>query len=143
MLFRSRDWTAGQIGFIANIVRLYRGEAVDVTLGGNEALAKLQEVFTPSPTSVGEGGGDGGAKRPLVYRDIPGLCKRATLAEIEARGWGLNPGGYVGVAPGEDSSDEDFKAQLEQQNEELQALIAQARDLEETIARNVADLLEN
>ena len=32
------------------------------------------------------------------YRDMPGLCKVATLAEIEAQGWSLNPGRYVGVA---------------------------------------------
>ena len=35
------------------------------------------------------------------------------LAEIEAQGWSLNPGRYVGVAPGEDVSDEDFKEQLD------------------------------
>ena len=34
----------------------------------------------------------------LKYADVPGLCKVATLAEIEAQGWSLNPGRYVGVA---------------------------------------------
>jgi type I restriction-modification system DNA methylase subunit len=33
-----------------------------------------------------------------VYRNAGGLCKVATLAEITARGWSLNPGCYVGVA---------------------------------------------
>jgi len=32
-----REWTTAQIGFIANIVRLYRGEYPDFTLGGDEA----------------------------------------------------------------------------------------------------------
>ena len=32
-----------------------------------------------------------------AYRDVPGLCKVATLTEIEAQGWSLNPGRYVGV----------------------------------------------
>ena len=77
-----------------------------------------------------------------VYRDIPGLCKAATLAEIEAQGWSLNPGRYVGVAPGEEVSDEDFKEQLETLNEELESLNAQARELEQTIAANVAEILE-
>jgi type I restriction enzyme M protein len=121
-----RDWTPAQIGFLANIVRLYRGEAPDFTLGGDEARAKLEEVFGTTPR----------------YADVPGLCKAATLAEIEAQGWSLNPGRYVGVAPGEDVSDEDFKAQLEVLNEELETLNAQARELEETIAENVAELLE-
>ena len=39
-------------------------------------------------------------------------------------------------------SDEDFKEQLETLNEELETLNAQARDLEQTIARNVAEILE-
>ena len=121
-----RDWTAGQVGFLANLVRLYRGEQSDYTLGGEEAETKLKEIF--------------GAR--ASYADIPGLCKAASLAEIEAQGWSLNPGRYVGVAPGEEVSDEDFKEQLETLNEELTALNAQARELEATIAQNVAEILE-
>ena len=121
-----RDWTPAQIGLIANLVRLYRGEALDAPQGGKDADAKLKEVFGKKP----------------VYADIPGLCKAATLTEIEAQGWSLNPGRYVGVAPGEDVSDEDFKEQLETLNEELESLNAQARELEQTIAANVAGILE-
>ena len=121
-----REWTQAQIGFIANLVRLYRGEAPDLTVGGGETAAKLAEVFGEQP----------------AYADIPGLCKAATIAEIEAQGWSLNPGRYVGVAPGEEVSDEDFKAQLQALNEELETLNAQARTLEQTIAANVAGILE-
>jgi type I restriction enzyme M protein len=120
-----REWTPGQIGFLANIVRLYRGEAPDFTLGGDEAHAKLGEVFGKKPK----------------FTDVPGLCRAATFKEIEAQGWSLNPGRYVGVAPGEAVSDEDFKEQLETLNEELETLNAQARDLEQTIASNVAEIL--
>ncbi|HEY4636244.1 MAG TPA: class I SAM-dependent DNA methyltransferase, partial [Rhodospirillales bacterium] len=132
-----RDWTPAQIGFIANLVRLYRGEALDFTLGGDEAKAKSEEVFGMPPLekeAAREGGG-------ICYRDVPGLCKAATLKEIEAQGWSLNPGRYVGVAPGEEVSDEDFKEQLETLNEELESLNAQARELEQTIAANVAGIL--
>ena len=121
-----RDWTEAQIGFIANVVRLYRGEAPDYILGGEEAKAKLVEVFGKKPS----------------YADILGLCKAATLADIEAQGWSLNPGRYVGVAAGEEVSDEDFKEKLEAMNEELEVLNAQARELEQTIAQNVAEILE-
>ncbi|MGI8820257.1 MAG: N-6 DNA methylase, partial [Chthoniobacterales bacterium] len=121
-----RDWTPAQIGFLANVVRLYRGEAPDFTLGGDDARAKLEEVFGKKPR----------------YADVAGLCKAATLAEIEAQGWSLNPGRYVGVAPGEAVSDEDFKEQLGTLNGELETLNAQARELEETIAGNVAEILE-
>ncbi len=51
------------------------------------------------------------------------------------------PWRYVGVAPGEEVSDEDFKEQLESLNEELESLNAQARDLEQSIAANVATIL--
>jgi type I restriction enzyme M protein len=139
-----RDWTDAQISFMANLVRLYRGEAPDFTLGGEEAKAKLEELFPRSGDILSPSSGKAGGKIPplLAYRDIPGLCKAATLAEIEAQGWSLNPGRYVGVAPGETVSDEDFKTQLGTWNEELETLNAQARDLEQTIAQNVAEILE-
>ena len=128
-----------QIGFLANVVRLYRGEAPDFTLGGDEARLKIEEIFRlPSP--LGRRAGDEGL--PPSYRDVPGLCKAATIQEIAANSWSLNPGRYVGVAPGEAVSDEDFKAQLETLNEELETLNAQAREWEETIAGNVAEILE-
>jgi type I restriction enzyme M protein len=121
-----REWTPAQIGFLANLVRLYRDEELDFTFGGQEAQAKIEEVFGKKPK----------------FTDIPGLCRAATLKEIEAQGWSLNPGRYVGVAPGEEVSDEDFKEQLETLNEELVALNAQARELEAIIASNVAEILE-
>jgi type I restriction enzyme M protein len=54
----------------------------------------------------------------------------------------LNPGRYVGVAAGDDLSDEDFKEQLAKLQEELEGLNGQARELEATIALNVAGILE-
>jgi type I restriction enzyme M protein len=120
-----RDWTEGQIGFVANVVRLYRGEEVDTTYGGAEALDKLREVFGKEPK----------------YADIPGLCKVATTQEIEAQGFSLNPGRYVGVAPGEEVSDEDFRAQFEALNEEFARLTSEARKLEKMIAENAAEII--
>jgi type I restriction enzyme M protein len=120
-----RDWTPAQISFIANVVRLYRGEAVDLTVGGEETAAKLAEVFGAKPS----------------YVDVPGLCKAATISEIEAQGWSLNPGRYVGVAPGEEVSDEDFNEKFAALNEELEGLNAKARELEQSIAANVAGIL--
>ena len=155
-----REWTPAQIGFLANLVRLYRGEALDFTLGGDEARTKLEGVFgerdRPGRTESASrrvesgkrvsGGTPGTASEtpalPIQYRDIPGLCKAATLKEIEAQGWSLNPGRYIGVAAGEAVSDEDFKEQLETLNEELETLNAAARELEAAIASNVTEILE-
>ena len=121
-----REWTRAQIGFLGNVVQLYRGEDIDFTLGGDEAEAKLKEIFGKKPK----------------YADILGFCKVATRNEIEPQGWSLNPGRYVGVAPGEAVSDEDFKAQFEALNEELETLNAQARDLELVISKNASLILE-
>jgi type I restriction enzyme M protein len=116
-----RDFTPEQLEFIANIVRLYRGEAPEERAGSAELLA---EHFP-----------DG------VYRDVPGLCAVRTRAEIEAQGWSLNPGRYVGVKEREED-DFDFHERLGELNEELEVLNAEARELEERIAENVTGLLE-
>ena len=76
-----------------------------------------------------------------TYADVPGLCKVATLQEIEAQGWSINPGRYVGVAE-RAVDDFDFKVKLEELNEELEVLNVEARELEEQISENVAMLLE-
>lgn len=115
-----RDFTPEQIEFLANIVRLYRGEQVETAHG---SAKQLKEIFP-----------DG------KYVDIAGLCKVATLAEIEAQGWSLNPGRYVGVAAGA-VDDVDFAERLEELNEELEVLNAEARELEGRIAENVVKLL--
>ena len=120
-----RNWTDAQIGFIANLVRLYRGEALDTTFGGDAAAAKINEVFGNTPG----------------YADVAGLCRAATLQEIELQGWSLNPGRYVGVVAGEDVSDEDFNEQLVALNEELEVLNTQALELQTRIAQNVASIL--
>ena len=115
-----REWTPAQIGFLANLVRLYRGEALDFTLGGEEANGKLLEVFCESTAKSLNS-----QPSTISYRDVPGLCKVATIQDIATQGWSLNPGRYVGVARGEAVSDEDFKEQLETLNEELETLNAQ------------------
>jgi type I restriction enzyme M protein len=86
-----RDFLPEQIEFLANIVRLYRGENIE-TVDGSDTL--LKEHF-----------GDG------TYADVAGLCKVATRAEIEAQGWSLNPGRYTGSGAVEED-DEDFAEKL-------------------------------
>ncbi|ANX04382.1 type I restriction-modification system subunit M [Immundisolibacter cernigliae] len=116
-----REFTPEQLEYLANVVRLYRGETPEFEQGSKAALA---ERFS------------GGR-----YADVAGLCKAATLDEIKAQGWSLNPGRYVGV--GARAADEfDFLERLEELNEELESLTGEARTLETVIAANVASLLE-
>lgn len=72
------------------------------------------------------------------YEDVTGLCKLATLKEVEEQDWSLNPGRYVGVVIEEDGkSEEEFVAELLAMNEELGRLNAEARGLETLIAQNI------
>ena len=144
-----REFSSDQIGFLANIVRLYRGETPDFTLGGDEAKQKLLEIFgaQPSPRSddhpspTGRGIEGEGAPTLLRYRDVLGLARVPTISEIEQQSWSLNPGRYVGVSE-RPPDDFDFKEKLEELNEELEALNTEAREFEDRIAENVAKLLE-
>lgn len=115
-----REFTDAQIEALGNIVRMWRGEALEL---GQGSQTWLRERF-----------GD------LSYRDVPGLCRVATRAEIEAQGWSLNPGRYVAVAPGE-AGGEDFREKVEELHEELEALNVEAARLQALIAQNMAELL--
>ena len=98
-------------------------------------LAEVDEAVTVAKEAVwlydkfGEG----------EYRDIPGLCKVAQQSEIEAKGWSLTPGAYVGVAPVEDDG-VDFKARMAEIHAELLTLQAQSNEQMETISRNLEEL---
>lgn len=121
-----RDFSPAQVGFLANLVRLYRGEPLDFSVGGVEAADKIAEQFGQSPR----------------YADRAGLCRAVTLAELAAQDWSLSPGRYVGTAAEAAVGELDFKEQLRTLNAELDALNAQGHALEQLIARNVAAILE-
>ena len=73
------------------------------------------------------------------YRDIPGLCKIATRAEIEEKGWSLTPGAYVGVAPVEDDG-VDFHERMAEIHEELLKLQEESNRLMEAISKNLGEM---
>ncbi len=74
-----------------------------------------------------------------VYADIPGLCKLASIAEIEEKGWSLTPGAYVGVAPIEDDG-VDFEERMIEIHKELLTLQEESQDLMETISNNMREM---
>ena len=75
------------------------------------------------------------------YRDVMGLCKAVTLAEIAAADWSLTPGRYVGVAAVEEDEDFDFDVAFSELREELKDLNAQASALAVRIELNMAGLV--
>ena len=115
-----RDFTEAQVEFLANIVRLWRGAATETYHGSNDLLR--ERGFAGS------------------YVDVPGLCKAASLKDIEVQGWSLNPGRYVG-ATAREAETEDFRVKLEELQEEFELLTDDARVFENIISRNIAELL--
>lgn len=73
------------------------------------------------------------------YQDVLGLCKAATLAEIEEKGWSLTPGAYVGVALIEDDG-VDFEERMAEIHKELLSLQAESNDLMDTISQNMKEM---
>jgi len=115
-----REFSEQQLEFLANIVRLYRGEKPE---NAHDSLAMLTKKFSNN-----------------AYTDVPGLCKVVTLKEIEAQRWSLYPGRYVGVV-GVEPDEFDFKRRLKELNEEFKIQSSEAMELENRIAENMEHLL--
>ena len=115
-----RDFLPEHIEFIANIVRLYRGEDVQNVDGSDELMA----------TNFPDG----------AYVDVPGLCKIATIDEIETQGWSLNPGRYTGTAV-EDDDGVDFHEKLGELFEEFTQLSDEAESLKAKVDAAVSGIL--
>ena len=116
-----RDFLPEQVELLANVVRLYRGEKPETHAGSAELIA---EMFH-----------DG------AYVDVPGLCKVATVAEIEAQRWSLNPGRYVGTEAGEDD-DGLFTERLAEMHGEFITLSDEAETLRRKVDAAVRGILE-
>lgn len=74
-----------------------------------------------------------------VYADVLGLCKVASIDEIEEKSWSLTPGAYVGVPPVEDDG-VDFAERMVEIHRELLSLQAESNDLMDTISQNMKEM---
>ncbi len=77
--------------------------------------------------------GDAGAGE---HADVPGFCKSTTLAEIQENGNVLTPGRYVG-AEVQEEDDEPFEDVMANLTEKLTEQMAEARRLDDAIAKNL------
>ena len=73
------------------------------------------------------------------YRDIPGLCKVASRAEIAEKNYSLTPGAYVGVAAAEDDG-VDFALRMGEIHQELLKLQIESNELMQTISKNMKEM---
>ena len=101
----------------------------------DERLADISSAITVAKEAVWlyEKFGDG------VYADVLGLCKVADISEIEAKGWSLTPGAYVGVVLVEDDG-VDFEERMAEIHRELLSLQAESNDLMDTISKNMKEM---
>jgi len=76
-----------------------------------------------------------------ALRDVEGLVKVVTLAEIEAQDWSLTPGRYVGVAAPEEEEGFDFEQALREIHAELAGLNEEAVELAAVIQDNFEEVL--
>lgn len=73
------------------------------------------------------------------YKDILGLCKCASRAEIAEKSYSLTPGAYVGVAEAEDDG-VNFAERMTEIHSELLTLQAESNELMETISKNMKEM---
>ena len=108
-----RDWTPEQVEFLANIVRLWRGDEADHSVGDGELLS------SSFPTGI--------------YEDVAGFCGVASIEQIGEQGWSLNPGRYVGAGGFDTGTDikmlPELGAEFERLTEEADALTMNVRTL--------------
>ena len=101
----------------------------------DEKIAEISEQLTVAKEAnwLYEKFGEG------KYTDVLGLCKVATISEIEEKGWSLTPGAYVGVAPVEDDG-VDFEERMTEIHRELLSLQAESNELMDTISQNMKEM---
>jgi len=107
-----------------------------------EPLSRKQVIFTDeqiqkiaNAVRVYRGEKDAGK-----YKDIPGFCKVATVAEIAKSGYVLTPGRYVGVKPEKDDG-VPFGEKMKKLSGELKQYFEEGKKLEKEVEKNLKELL--
>ena len=80
-----------------------------------------------------------GEKDAGKYKDIPGFCKSAAAKDLEANGYVLTPGRYVGAEDIEDDG-ESFEDKMKALTAALTEQMAEGRKLEKSIEANLKEL---
>ena len=75
---------------------------------------------------------------PVLYHDEPGFCRAASMAEVQAHGYILTPGRYVGTETDEDTGE--YPAQIQTLLTELFEQFDESHRLENAIKDNLMGL---
>jgi type I restriction enzyme M protein len=74
------------------------------------------------------------------YEDVPGFCKTASLEEIEAAGWALTPGRYVG-APEAPEDSEPIDEKIARLTKSLTEALDESARLDDVVRRQLRRLV--
>ncbi len=112
-----------------------RKEKKQVEAEWNETIAYWEDLFETAKQFewLTEKFGEG------EYQDVLGLCKVATIQEIEEKNYSLTPGAYVGVAEQEDDG-VDFHERMNEIHDQLARLNTMANALMTDILKAWEDL---
>ena len=112
------------------IAKALRKDKKRIEAEQNDLIADLEDTLETARQFewLTEKFGDG------EYKDVLGLCKIATIQEIEEKNYSLTPGAYVGVAEQEDDG-VDFHERMNEIHAELAQLNKEANTLMDEIQK--------
>ncbi len=116
-----RDFTEADVQKIAGALHNWK---LDIEMG-EVIKGDLIALVDPDPA--------------LIYFDIPGFCKSATIEEIAAHGFVLTPGRYVGAEDVENDG-EPFEEKISRLTAELSRQFTESSRFENQIRQNLAGI---
>ncbi|TGE23950.1 SAM-dependent DNA methyltransferase [Hymenobacter aquaticus] len=93
-------------------------------------VADVYHNWRCQSASVGPNG-----EPPVTYLDEPGFCRAASIEEVEAHGFVLTPGRYVGTEDVEEN--EEYEELLQELGAELATQLAESAQLEDKIRQSL------
>lgn len=144
MWFLARDKSNGLLR--DKRLRDRRGETlfIDARSLGHMETRTLRALSSPNEVEEGEESDIGKIVQAYHawregradYADVPGFCKAVKNEEIEAQGFVLTPGRYVGAAE-TDQNDIPFSDRFAELKAQLEERQAESRDLDRQVARSL------